>query len=274
MKSVNGDDILYRFMSELIESNDEVAEEVVAALVRSTSIWFPTSLYSQIPVLLPWVVRDPSCRPKVQNGQKTAEEWSSPNEGGYLRDDNSLVKAIQRSLVISGGSKHLADQKLGRGWVACHIWRQIKHPELATRHPRTNSFIPNLVWLPRQLAKLSDRENGPVQVALQRASWGIYRQTKVRDELDSLTEEIWSLIPEPDEWDALEPSAVHLFDCSERFVASRRKSLVEVIGYLGSLLEDSEPKAASRLPSRYRDGLALTDRKAIELLHAELLQYA
>ena len=85
---------------------------------------------------------------------------------------------------------------------------------------------------------------------------------------------MWSLLPEPHEWNTLNETDVHVFDCAERFVSSRKKSPNEVIGYLGSLLDKSTPKSTSRLPSRYRDGLVFVDRKVLERLQAELLQHA
>lgn len=55
-------------------------------------IWLPLTVYEQLPVLLPWVVHDRSARGKPSQGIPDA--WSSPDERGYLRDDNSLVKAL------------------------------------------------------------------------------------------------------------------------------------------------------------------------------------
>jgi hypothetical protein len=49
----------------------------------------------------------------------------------------------------------------------------------APRNALTYSFLPNLVWLPSQLAKLSDREGSFVQT-LAAVSRRIYRGVKLR----------------------------------------------------------------------------------------------
>lgn len=115
-------------------------------------------------VILPFAVRDPSCRKNKMTGQ---DEWASPNSRGLLRDDNSLVKGIIKSMpVISNGNLY-KDITLGNGFVASHIWRKTSHAssdaELASRNPWLNTFIPNLVWLPKQISKMTDRKDGWAQ---------------------------------------------------------------------------------------------------------------
>jgi hypothetical protein len=44
---------------------------------------------------------------------------------------------------------------MGKGFVASHVWRKLVNGSSAPQHALTNSFIPNLVWLPTQVAKLS-----------------------------------------------------------------------------------------------------------------------
>lgn len=273
MKPLNGDDLIYRFLQNLLETDSDVAEAVTDLVVRSTSVWFPTHVYAELPVLLPWVVRDPSCRPKMVSGVKTPDEWGAPNEQGYFRDDNSLIKGIPRSLKISGHRTHLDGGKLGNGWVACHIWRHVNHVELASRHPLLNSFVPNLVWLPRQIAKLSDREGSQVQTALKRASWGIYRHIDVRSELEDVANEAWALIPEPAGWKPVNLDELHVFECGDKFLKSRREPLIQVKTFLDALLTNSPVPKAARISGRYRSGLPKVDAKALQALHAELTKY-
>src|ERR1019366_8734253 len=124
--------------------------------------------------------------------------WSSPDAHGFLRDDNSLVKAIPRAMDITGPKgSHVHDARMGSEFVASHIWRVVDHADLASRHPLLNSFVPNLVWLPGQVAKLSDRQGGIVQKTLEALSYKVYRQAPVHPNLAEIVEEAWEMIPQP-----------------------------------------------------------------------------
>lgn len=273
-KSLNGDDLLYRFLQDLIESDSAIASTVTSLILRSSTVWFPLKVYECLPVLLPWVVRDPTCRPKTVKGVKTPDEWGAPNSEGFFRDDNSLIKGIPKSLVIRGvAGSHLDGGKLGNGFVACHIWRNVNHADLASRHPRLNSFVPNLVWLPRQIAKLSDREGGHIQTALQRTSWGIYRSAPVRAELHDLVEETWALIPEPAGWSSTDLSDLHSFEYTDKFQQNRQTSLRQVKDFIDALLAGRPIPSASRLSGRYQAGLPTVDRQALSALSAELANF-
>ena len=196
-KVVHGDDLLYRFFqSALIDENAAFAA-IPQLLLATMGIWLPLDVYAQWPVVLPWVVRDPSCR-----GRKSAglpDQWSSPNKIGLLRDDNSMIKSFPRALpVASPGRAHLHGARMGTEFVAAHVWRTpIETEVLASRLPQLNSFVPNLVWLPGQIAKLTDREGSVVQETLQAMSWAIYRTAHVDSHLRDIVEEAWNLLPRP-----------------------------------------------------------------------------
>jgi len=247
---------------------------VTDSIIRSTAVWFPPDVYLHLPVLLPWVVRDPDCRPRTKNGVTSPDMWGAPNAGGYFRDDNSLIKGIPKSLTIRGrADSYLDGAKLGSGFVACHIWRVVNHESLASRHPRLNSFVPNLVWLPRQIAKLSDREGSHVQRALQRTSWAIYRNLELRPGLREVSEQVWALIPEPPTWTSVDFSELHSFECTKKFLRSRSYSLGQVEAFLGALLSGSSLPDAPRLSGRYRQGLPAIPTPALRALHSELQLY-
>lgn len=95
IKTVHGDDLLYRFLSELFAEESEELREVQQLMLISMGIWFPPEAYRRWPVMIPWVVRDPKCR-KGPSG----DEWASPDADGYQRDDNSMIKGLPRSLAI------------------------------------------------------------------------------------------------------------------------------------------------------------------------------
>jgi hypothetical protein len=195
-KVVHGDDLLYRFFEDGLRERPDVFREVPELLITSVAVWLPVEVYHRWPVLLPWVVRDPSCRGNPHAG--IPDQWSAPNDAGFLRDDNSLIKAIPRSLAIVGPRRSRVDgARMGSEFVASHVWRMVSSTQLASRIPLLNSFIPNLVWLPSQVAKLTDREGGVVQSTLQAMARRIYEPVEVRQSIRHRVAEAWSMIPEP-----------------------------------------------------------------------------
>jgi hypothetical protein len=174
--AVDGNHILYHFLEKDLRERDIWLFQMLAArLFTALGIWFSPKTYAVCPVLLPFVVRDPSCR-KRKPGD--IEAWGMPNAAGYFRDDNSLIKNLPRTLPIQASGNPLYDgHTLGDGFVAAHVWREISDNigKLSSRDPITNSFIPNLVWLPKQVAKLTDREGSFAQTYLQALSVKIYR---------------------------------------------------------------------------------------------------
>lgn len=264
---VHGDDLLYRFFVTLFERHPESAADVCESMLESMAIWLPLEVYRQSPVLLPWVVRDPQCRGSKSKG--IPDQWGSPNRSGYLRDDNSLVKSLPRSLGVRGpkGSR-LNGARLGSEFVASHIWRRVNADELASRVPLLNTFVPNLVWLPSQIAKLSDLEGGIVQQALQAMSRKIYGDIEVEGHLSSVVAEAWSMLPQSVVSVHLDVEGLNWFVSSDRFLKLRKSRLVSVIDALESLAAH-EPLTRKVVATRYTEGLP-----AVEARHrGELIDF-
>lgn len=252
---VHGDDLLYRFFLDLFADDSELAARLPTQMLATMGIWLPLDVYHDWPIMLPWVVRDSSCRGNKKKGIPDA--WGSPNELGFLRDDNSLIKGLPKSLSVATPERgHLSGARMGNEFVASHIWREVKHDELASRIPLLNSFVPNLVWLPSQVSKLSDREGSPVQRALQALAWRIYRDAPVAPHLHDVVEEAWDLIPEPDDLPDLPD--LNWFEPTKRFFATRQNRLDSVIGGLERLQADL-PLDTKVVSSRYTDGLPGVD---------------
>jgi len=153
---------------------------------------------------------------------------------GYLRDDNSLVTALPRSLPVRGPSEsHISGARLGREFVASHVWRHVRQGPLASRTPLLNSFVPNLVWLPSQVAKLTDQEGGVVQTTLQAMSRRIYRTAEVLPHLRPIAEEAWDLVPDPTvEVAPFDGGDLNWFCATDRFFqtrAARLRSVIEAV---------------------------------------------
>lgn len=120
----SGDDILYHFFQkQLMANNPDFAKSFIVQAINALGIWIHPDLYQKLPVILPFVVRDPSCRKNKITGK---DEWASPNDEGFLRDDNSLVKGIIKSMPVTPNNSLYVGKTLGNGFVTSHIWRRIK----------------------------------------------------------------------------------------------------------------------------------------------------
>jgi len=267
-KIVVGDSLIYSTLRDLLNDPDADYGDLPLRLIAGTSIWFPSDVYQNLPTLLPWVVRDPSCRAKKDR----PDEWGSPDEYGYQRDDNSLIKALPKSLSITGPrASPIVGHKLGAEFVASHIWRETKSGEkLASRIPSLNSFVPNLVWLPRQIAKLSDIEGGPIQLALQSLSRLIYSSPPPNPQARNWADAAWSELADPGvNIHGVTPSKLHYFDIPPTFIAFRRSRISNVVNALevissGGHIEDT------KLSHRYREGLPSVTSIARSNLQADL----
>jgi hypothetical protein len=251
---VHGDDLLYRFFRDLFDRDPDRAQELARELLEATAIWLPLELYRDSPILLPWVVRDPACR--GNRSKEIPDQWSSPDEAGYLRDDNSMIKSIPRSLAVKGPSgSHLLGARMGTEFVASHIWRVVDHEKLASRLPLLNSFVPNLVWLPSQIAKLSDQEGAPLQLTLQSMAYGLYRHAGVRSRLQPISEEAWALIPTPSGTVDSDAAKLNWFEATDRFRSVRASRLKTVTSAFEALVRGDIP-SGKVVTTRYTLGIA------------------
>ena len=234
---VNGENILYHYIQKNILDSDEISDfqkKLIEHFIIDLSIWIPINLYKENPVLIPYVIRDSSCRNK--NPLTGKHEWGMANEKGFIRDDNSLIKGIFKSCPIDSPKIiQYNKQYLGNGFVASHIWRKInKTDKLASTLPFTNSFIPNLVWLPKQISKLTDRENSYAQKLLQTLSHKIYRDVNN----DDYTNKIWSYLPNPEIDIKIDKSKLNFFEISDSWLESRLKKLKKEIDNILNTIEN------------------------------------
>lgn len=256
---VHGDDLLYRFFLRLSESEPELFAVVPQLFVESMAIWLPLEVYQHSPVVLPWVVRDSKCR--ANKPKSIPDQWSAPNGSGYLRDYNSLIKSLPRSLGVRGpkGSR-LNGKRMGTEFVASHIWRKLDGGQSANQVPILNTFVPNLVWLPSQIAKLSDLDGGIVQQTLKVMSHRIYAGAPIDEHLRPIVAEAWSMLPLPEAPTEIDVDLEKLnwFVSTERFLALRKARLAQVIDALNAL-DAGEPLTQKVIATRYTEGLPAVD---------------
>ena len=195
---INGNQVLYRYLQgQLLESDVWLFQMLTARLVLALGIWFHPDIYAQFPFLRRFAVRDPHARGNARLG--IPDQWGSPDSKGLFRDDNSLIKGMPKALEIQAPlNHHYNGRTIGQGFVASHVWRTLVPSEtLGARHPLTYSFVPNLVWLPSEVSKLTDREGSFVQQYVQAISWKIYRNEPVVEKMQALVAAAWDLLPEP-----------------------------------------------------------------------------
>lgn len=254
----DGDNIIYHYIQKTLLSDgepDASTRPLIERLLVDLSIWFPPEVYRQIPILLPYTVRDASCRKKGNDG---SEEWGTANERGFFRDDNSLVKAVVKSFVISGNTiKEYDKKKLGNGFVAAHIWRKLNSAygeDWASTIAQTNSFVPNLVWLPRQISKLTDREGRFAQKLLQSLS----RQIYAGHSSSEFKQRIWAMLPETDVQPErpIDLARLNYFDVPTKWIESRKQRLIDEMERIRSCVETGEISAKKVKCSAYLPSLS------------------
>lgn len=274
---VDGNDVFYHYLQKDMQKRDIwLFQMFVARLVASLAVWLHPAYYDCVPFLLPHVVRDNACR---KRGLDKAEAWSSADDAGYLRDDNSLIKQFRPGWIVACERGGLLDgQKLGRGWVASHVWRgerESEHEPKAKRNAWVNSFVPNLVWLPEQLSKLSDRASSFTQAYLQAVSRKLYAHRKVQQELKPFVRSAWKQLPAPPklpEEGLPEQDELQFFEFSEPFVTRRVGKMDEVLQLFDAL------QMRARLPrtsvsTRYRATLPGVGWRSVRPLASRLKDY-
>lgn len=243
---VDGETILYHILQkQIIQASDieNPSTEVkfmIEQLLLWGGVWFKPKTYQQIPVLLPYVVRDANCRKKNQDTGKDTRGVA--NNRGLMPDDNSSIKGIPKSLSIDSVFSEMKRKRLGKGYVASHCWRKLQnYPDvLASQWECTNSFIPNLVWLPAQLSKLTDREGSYAQRFIQHISGLLYRGIDLRN---PRLNGIWNELKDP----GITPvSKVNLdglnyFDGNQDWLVRRKTNLLNELQSILNILNGVAP---------------------------------
>jgi hypothetical protein len=274
MRVIQGNDLLYHyFQKTLLETNPEQFRDVVRGLILGLGIWLPPAAYERFPLLVPYAVRDATCRGDRRRG--IADQWGAPDSRGRFRDDNSLIKGIPRSLGVRNPANALVDKsRMGTGFVAAHVWRKLSDGQDAPRNELTYTFLPNLVWLPSQLAKLSDREGGYAQTFLQAISLALYRDRPLTPRLEQVVAPIWDLLPVRDEIAEIGAAVdgVSFFQLEEAWLARRRRALSVVRASLAAV-QHGLPPQSKVVSTRYGTGLRDLEPRSVKALVTALTRY-
>lgn len=262
---IDGTNVLYHFLQKDFQvANEHAFSLLFAGVVCALGVWFSPDTYAELSHLAPYARRDPESRGNKAKG--IPDQWGSPDADGYMRDDNSEIKGLHRSLkVATTRTGTYRGRSLGVGFVASHVWRTPPALRsdmlLAARDPLTYSFVPNLIWLPSSVAGLTDREGSFAQRYLQALSTKIYRNLRVSASLQPLVNEAWARLPIPtDVPDESLPDLdeLNFFEHSDAFITRRRKKIETIRRALGELEKGVVP-SGKILHGRYDDAIAAVD---------------
>ncbi len=247
---------------ELLIERSGAYQDALRRAVLELGIWISPKIYVVRPHLVPFAVRDGSARSKANKEKQ--ELWGTPNAQGFFRDDNSLVKNWVKSLDIEGPNLIYRGRRIGNGFVACHVWRGVEGDQHLHGDPLLNSFVPNLVWLPSELARLSDRTGGYVQRVLQVLARRIYGAVPIPPELTKYVHDSWVRLPSPAEPPEVEDAALHYFAYDAKAMRRQDASLRSVFDGIALVRDGDAPQKV--YSKRYGLGLAELDRSTLDAL--------
>ena len=254
-------------------ASEDLYNELVAHAIVTLGIWFPREAYQRMPVMLPWAVRDPNARGNKRKG--LPDQWGAPNSAGFFRDDNSMLKGLPRSLLIRSSTVvEYRNARLGKGFIAAHVWRIRADGELASRVASTYSFVPNVLWLPQQVAKLTDREGEFPQRFIQALALKIFRNVPLSSSLKPFAERAWHQLPDPRVDDALLPAIgdLNYFTCDDKFL-DKQALRTEVVLRAISAINTGGELGGKVISTRFGDGLPGVDPRALNHISADLTAY-
>lgn len=273
-QQINGNDILYYFLKSMLDVEEELAHDFIRKAIINLGIWLSPEYYKHLPVFSPFVIRDLKCRGNKK--KNIPERWGEPTDKGYFKDDNSIIKGYVRSLEIRSPFSSYNKYKIGNAYVASHVWRQpsnfLSNEDLATKDPWLNSFIPNLVWLPQQLSKLSDREGGYVQTFLQKVSFQIYHH--IITDCPDLTNSLWDKLPVGviSDKEKVDISNISFFKYEQKVLQGRKSKILTVIHALQERVSNSF--ISNKIVSdRYTEGLNRLQSSSLVELKNDLENY-
>lgn len=247
---------IYRYLSEGMRGPaGEEFSQLAIDLIQDLGIWWSPEFYKSLPVMVPWCIRDRTCR-----YDQGPESWGAPRYDGYLRDDNSIIKKLPLSLLISGEEEgRYRGRKPWRGFTACHIWRDLPNGTYAGADAWLYSFVPNLVWVPSWLAPLTDRQGSDIQGILQRTSIALFLDIEVPRPLSEYASTSWAKLPKPGPGPTLETGRVQMFEPVPAFFKRRLAYLDNFVSGCDQVL-GGRPLAKKLVCTRYTEGLPGLDR--------------
>ncbi len=227
-------------------------DAAVRAAILRYGIWIDPQIYRYRPHLVPFSVRDAAARSRANSAG--LEEWGSPNASGFFRDDNSLIKEWVKALPVKSPNPHYNGRRAKSGFVACHVWRGTQGGAPLHSYPLFNSFVPNLVWLPRALARRSDVIGSYSQHVLQHIAYQRYRELPVPGHLRERVLASWKMVPPGPSLRSLGKTILSEFSFDRVAMNRKHRQLEKLVQGVKELRRGCPPKKIQS--SRYGPGLA------------------
>jgi hypothetical protein len=145
----------------------------------------------------------------------------------------------------------------------------------STRDPLTYSFVPNLVWLPRQVGKLSDREGSFSQTYLQALSVKIYRSLPVAKSLRPFVDKAWAKLDVPEgipDQGLPDINELNFFKPSTAYFRDRRKK-IKIVSEAFTRISRGERPTGDVISKRYTLGINSIRRSTAKRMAVELDSY-
>ena len=245
---MDADSIFQKTIKNLGYSNlIEIDSEKLVELAIKFAIWPSITTYQAVPWLAPYAIRKVRNRVEVNGPGPKRDLWGLPTDKGYFTDDNSLLKSIVLKRPLSPKSNPYGSAKIKSGLVCCHIWSG------TTSSPLLFSFVPNLVWLPKSIAKYSDAHHAgtahPIHFALKQVS----RERYVIAHPNSRVDKAWSFLDLPKRVKISEYICTEIDD-DEKVVNLVTKRIHKMISFLEDTL-DSDSNPPNRFSKRYHAGV-------------------
>jgi hypothetical protein len=117
--------------------------------------------------------------------------------------------------------------------------------------------VPNLVWLPSEVAALTDRHGAFVQAYTQALAVKIYRDQEVSSSLRPIVEKAWDMLPTPENVPAQglpNVGDLNFFVPTEQWMRSRLKIIASVKAAFEAIAAGAPPDGKV-VSSRYAEGL-------------------
>jgi hypothetical protein len=234
---------------------DEINPSHLVDLALRFAIWPSVVTYKRAPWLAPFAIRRVRNRVEINASGPKRDLWGLPTESGYFTDDNSLIKSFALKRPLTPVLSPYGTAKVKSGLVCCHIWPRTTHS------PLLFSFVPNLVWLPKSLARYSDvhslQEPHAVHFALQQVS----KERYSTEHSNRRVERAWSLLESPASAEIGEYSITEIND-DEKIIALVHKRIHRMIDFLEATL-DPDSGLPVRFSKRYHAGVGTRIDKSV-----------
>ena len=175
-EKINPDFIFRRYLQNDLRKVDfPFFFQASVRFILDLGIWIDPEDFKKLPIFEPIAYRD-------QKHQHPVDRRGHANtETALLVDDNSYVKNYATGKTVSSNKISYYDGKvLKSGFWACHIWDRIGPTNRLSNTDNTLfTFIPNLVWLPKEFSRLSDIPGSPIKDILKQLSMNLYRDLKM-----------------------------------------------------------------------------------------------